>query len=438
MQNWKTWFAIVVLGWGIFQAARFTEAGSGIDYLHFWIIPRSVADWDIRNIYDPQAQELILQRAEQELPEELSADGLARLNIWLDDYRQLYETGLNPTGTPFFYAVQNLPGGKDIEIGFLCFQWASTFGLIVAVGLIGAALRAPPWSWILLAGLLLAIYKPLFLDIAVANVNRFQLLQVALAIGAGLALRTRNRWLIAGLILGLAASYKPNVLLGSVALAILLVVDSRRRDGVLLMAGWLAATLVALAAGSIFMGTPAAWSDWWVYFGRIWDQPFPLESGNYSLCLLGPHPAMKPISMLLTLLLLLGLTWRLWSTRWVTDPDAPPAAQPSLAIQTRAMVAIAAGLLIPLLSGPVAWGHYFTLAIPMLVVLLLAGWELRLRLPVICGATGLVLIGLIPGLQIADVTLWVTLFSLQLGVVVLMIGGWSLLAVGQKRTNIAR
>ena len=287
-----------------------------------------MADWDIRNIYDPQAQELILQRAEQELPEELSVDGLARLNIWLDDSRQLYETGLNPTGTPFFYAVQSLPGGKDIEIGFLCFQWASTFGLIVAVGLIGAALRAPPWSWILLAGLLLAIYKPLFLDIAVANVNRFQLLQVALAIGAGLTLRTRNRWLIAGLILGLAASYKPNVLLGSVALAILLVVDSRRRDGVLLMAGWLAATLVALAAGSIFMGTPAAWSDWWVYFGRIWEQPFPLELGNYSLCLLGPHPAMKPISMLLTLLLLLGLTWRLWSTRWVTDPDAQPAVKP--------------------------------------------------------------------------------------------------------------
>ena len=74
----------------------------------------------------------------------------------------------------------------------------------------------------------------------------------------------------------------------------------------------------------------------------------------------------------------------------------------------------------------------------MLVVLLVAGWELRLRMPVICGATGLVLIGLIPGLQVADVTLWVTLFSLQLGVVVLMIGGWSLLAVGQKRTNIAR
>ena len=288
MQNWKTWFAIVVLGWGIFQAARFTEAGSGIDYLHFWIIPRSVADWDIRNIYDPQAQELILQRAEQELPEELSVDGLARLNTWLGDYRQLYETGLNPTGTPFFYAVQNLPGGKDIEIGFLCFQWASTFGLIVAVGLIGAALRAPPWSWILLAGLLLAIYKPLFLDIAVANVNRFQLLQVALAIGAGLTLRTRNRWLIAGLILGLAASYKPNVLLGSVALAILLVVDSRRRDGILLVAGWLAAVLVALAAGSIFMGTPAAWSDWWVLFWQDMGSAFSPRIGQLFSLPAGP------------------------------------------------------------------------------------------------------------------------------------------------------
>lgn len=437
MQNWKTWLAIFVLGSGIFQAGRLINAGSGIDYLHFWIIPRAVTDWDIRDIYNARAQELILQNAEQQSPEELSADGWARLKSWLDDYAQLYETGLNPTGTPFFYTVQNQLAGSDIEIGFFCFQWASTFGLIIAVGLIGAALRAPPWSWILLAGLLLAIYKPLFLDVQVANVNRFQLLQVTLAIGAGLSLQTRNRWLLAGLILGLAAAYKPNVLLSSVALGMLLFVDSRRRDGLLFVAGWIVAILVAFIAGSIYMGTPAAWSDWWIYFGGVWDEPFSLESGNYSLCLLGPHAAMKPLSMLLTLLLLLGLTWRFWSTRCVTDPPGQSEANSSLAIQSRAIVAMAAGLLIPLFSGPVAWGHYFTLAIPMLAVLLIAGWELRRRLPVICGATGFVLLGLIPGIQMADMTLWVTLVSLQLGVIILLFGAWSLLAVGQETADIS-
>lgn len=336
---------IVALVLGRLQVSR---GSVGIDYYQYWAIVEATRSLDVGNFYSGEESARIggeLLRRATETKGAYRFQGAA-------DFRQV----LFVNQSPFLYVALSPLISGDYEADFRFHHHASV--LLGTVSVLGLAVLAglAPITGAALALLVLAVYEPLLSDLRVGNVGLLQLAALTLYAWNQGRRASTPRDLLGGAVLGLAVMFKPTlaVVVAVLGISWLVAGDWRKlRDQA---AGAVGAAALAGGLAAVFFGRSRVWLDFLELL------PFPdsiiaLSDGNWAPArVLTDRTGLRLSSELLVALL--GLTgWLLWRRR----EQLRAAASPDL-------LAVALGCLVLLLGSPVAWVHYYLLAIPALVL----------------------------------------------------------------------
>ena len=343
----------------------------GIDYLHFWAVPQSMR---FERTY--------------ELPDEscYTQKGRVTLLRWLKDQalsvderesrvdssfvslvaknEKLYKEGVAPTGTPLLYASLGVIQTGWFSWDYRIFQFVSA--LFLVCGMVSLATASGVKRHVALGVTLAAalLYLPIVTDAGVANTNRLQLGMVTIGLACCARFRVVGCLLVGALVLGFAVVFKPNTILVPFFVAVLLLREHGFRQALLFSLGCVGGGAIGVLGATVFFNGFHCWWQWAEYLRTV-DGLYPLEAGNCSwinlflvpplvgaavgvvlvLCVCGAicYPRMRPSQLLL-----------------------PRGEGLDLPISTgrQIMLAGSLGLLVPLLSAPLAWGHYYSLALP--------------------------------------------------------------------------
>jgi len=200
-------------------------------------------------------------------------DGVARASDsnalhWAGSFWQ-YRTsrGVEPTGTPFYYASQAwVP--IDFDEVHLMYTLACFAAVMLAVFLLARLRGAPLLPALCIVMLVIDNYNPFIQDVRVGNVNSLQLLVLTAMVAAGQKhLYDRNAWFDRAYlaILAVFLVWKPNTIFIAAALAVHYLVVRGVRRFAIGTAIAIPAALAAVAIGAWYFGSPAAWTDWLRY-----------------------------------------------------------------------------------------------------------------------------------------------------------------------------
>lgn len=326
------------------------QQASGIDFLHFWLAPKMQRHDEVASVYDRDQHPKII-----ELADRISRiDQSTRLTSLLKENKRLYSTAFEPTGSPFLYSILGTIHTGNFETDYKIFQTLSTLLLVIGIFLLGRINNLSNWISVSLLVLLFAIYRPLHVEISVANVNRIQIFLFAVYI----YLVAGNRFIYAGIVLGLATAFKLNFL--CVAIVVIggsMFEKNNRHSAGKLVGGFVIGLAIAIVYGAIYFGSAIHWVHWHQYVKTFVATAQPIELGNYSTQqLLGTNLTLAPLLVAIGLAVAMGR-----SHRHQKIQDIPDAFGQSFAC---------AGLLAFLICSPLVWSHYFVLAIPPTVHLL--------------------------------------------------------------------
>ncbi|HEX4781401.1 MAG TPA: glycosyltransferase 87 family protein [Usitatibacter sp.] len=282
---------------------------------------------------------------------------------------------IEPTGTPFYYAVFGvLPRDFDAAAAVFCIaQYAALFAAMVLLARLNGG---SAWLGVALAGVVALDFNPFAQDVKYGNVNAFQLLWIAGLMGLSayrarlppFAFRDAFPALLAAL-----AMFKPNTL-WIVALLAFHYVAVAGRGAILrgFLAGAIAAAVCA-GVGAAYFDGPAAWHDWLHYTqgmngGRLL---YNVGEGNHAVVKLlaeaSPRLGVMASELLLTALLLAAFSFALVKGR----SDAPPRARVT-GLLGDVQFAASCGVVLMLATSPLIWPHYDVLAL-VPIAWLLAG-----------------------------------------------------------------
>ncbi len=421
--------ALVCVVAAIANSVILVKRSSGIDFFHFWIVPRLVESGaGETGVYSRARRDVIVAEVD-EIAQDVDSP---RVDKWAGESRRLYPDGLHPTATPLLYATHGSLQTRNVEFDFMAFQAAGIAVFLMGCLLIGEACGLPLATSLLIAGLLLLFHRGVHSDIGVANVNRFQAGMFAVAFGwiarwrtgdgrAG-RLATATGWILAGVILGWMIGYKPNTLLAAILPGVALLFDRRWSCALLFLIGGVAGGVAGLEVGARYMGG-VSWLEWRDYVAEVWHEPFALEAGNYALSRLLNDPALKSGSAILSAILIVAMLVWMWRTRAANRPSHH--VEPERAPGRYARLA-AAGLVVPLISGPVTWGHYLVLSIPLAIIVaarMISDHHHRSFAWMIVASMAIGLTALLPTTWIPGLGATWTLVSIQSGLAVLLFTG---------------
>lgn len=322
---------------------------AGLDFYQFWVVAQVAGRADAPDVYDYDTRA------------RLGAEYVGRAATDEDSPRRRAVAGawpvLEPTATPFFYAALRPLSGATYERGYLLFSLLGLAGLAAGVLVAARRLGHGPVPALLVLAFVCLVFQPVHSDIRVGNVNQIQLGLLA----AYLWLSTRGDrsrlQCAAGALLALMVLFKPNLLPVVPLLAAGWLWRGRRRKLALQGAGLAVGALAALAATWLVFGTVSVWARWASYLGGLPPAKIPLSYGNVGLGRLLFEAVDEDLSPALAVLgtgIALFCTWR--------GRSAPARAAGSAALEDGA--ALAAGVLVYLLSAPIVWTHYLLLAVP--------------------------------------------------------------------------
>ena len=351
---------IVLLAWCLALAAlasAFVQGrrAAGLDFYQFWVVAQVAGRADVADIYDYETRA------------RLGSEYVGRAATDEDSARRRAVAGswpvLEPTATPFFYAALRPLSGRTYERDYLLFSLLSLAalgaGLLVTARLLGHG----PAAALLACAFVGLSFQPLQSDIRVGNVNQ---LQVGLA-AAWLWLSARGDrsrlQVAAGALLALLVLFKPNLLPVVPLLAGGWWWRGRRRKLALQAAGLGAGAVVALLATQLVYGSLSVWTRWLEYVNGLPPAKIPLSYGNVGLGRLLLEAVGEDVSPALAALGTAAALYCLWCGRRASGGTAAGAAAEDGA-------ALAAGVLVYLLSAPIVWTHYLLLALPAVLVAL--------------------------------------------------------------------
>jgi hypothetical protein len=328
---------------------------AGLDFYQFWVVAQVAGRADVPDVYDYETRA------------RLGAEFVRRAATDEDSPRRRAVAGawpvLEPTATPFFYAALRPLAGGAYERAHLLFSLLSlaalAAGLLATARLLG---HGPAPALLALAFVGLA-FQPLQSDIRVGNVNQ---LQLGLA-GAFLWLSARDDrsplQVAAGALLALLVLFKPNLLPVLPLLAAGWLWRGRQAKLARQGAGLAAGALLALLATLLVYGSVSVWAQWVEYLNGLPPAKLPLSYGNVGLGRLLFEAVGEDLSPLLAALGTGVALFCLWRGRGRAREDG---GRPALEDGT----ALAAGVLVYLLSAPIVWTHYLLLALPAVLVAL--------------------------------------------------------------------
>jgi hypothetical protein len=336
----------------------------GIDFYHYWGIATAqtlVPDQPLGSPYASDGQ--------------LYAD---RLNALADASNDRHFKGANaerrtidPTGTPLFYlSFAWLPSDYSrAHAWFRAGQWLS---LVLGFAWFARSLGFDASTAALMAVVTPAFYGPFHSDLAVGNINSFQLLACAALVAGVRRFVTTPRFLLAcALACALAAFvvFKPNVAPIAAALAapIALVFGVRRTALVALVGVAFGAALVLLS-GARFGGL-SAWSEWYAYLSgptgsKLAD--YTVLEGNYAPAVVWVERALHPDHARWTYGLcaaLAGVLGASWLIALFVGRKGASLRERVQSIGRDPHALLAAALTFTLAASPLGWFHYCVLAL---------------------------------------------------------------------------
>jgi hypothetical protein len=325
------------------------------DFFGFWIPGQTIDIAGVRNMYNP-------------------GDALHMGHVWRDHAAEApsaMERGfrrgmvfLSLTSTPAMYGATRTLSSGDFKRDYWRYRHVSSLLYCGGILLLMFYLRLTPWLSAPLLYFFTRLYCPYLRDVLDGN-NSAALAGATMLSLVLLGARHRAGHALSGIALGLLSTYKPTIVY--VPLLVLAVLLNGERRALICFGGGFAAGLAAgLLGGQAAMGPACAWQHWW---GLTPNTAF------HGRAIIGGVPGrLLRIDNRSTFIAfsgaVAGLTWlSLW---WLTRRPLPVSADDAArGPQPRHFPAVAAGTLgltCYLLSGPLVWGHYFTLAVPTALV----------------------------------------------------------------------
>ncbi len=372
---------IATLAQGLFYAQRWDS----YDFYQFWVVGQAVRDPGTGDVWS-QAERERLGREWHQAALHDQAPGPGRpadKRALAASRRQVLET----YSTPWLYTLFGAAASGRYEVDLRRFQVFSLAALVLAAA---ALARTAGLSWApvaLFVCLVVGWFAPTVSDTQVGNVNRLQVALVALYLWIGGRERLAGRDLLAGVVLGLAAMFKPNLAFPILTLGMGWVLLGRWRKLVLQGAGTALGALAAFVLSGLWFGSAGAWRQWSAVLGELMGEyDHALSRGNFALArLLGDSTGIES-GGLLALLFLGSLAAALAVRRRAVAATSRPDGREDLLL---------AGLggAISVLTAKLAWLHYFLLVLPLAAALLASAASANRR---VIAAVALLLVALEP------------------------------------------
>jgi hypothetical protein len=328
-----------------------------VDFYEFWLVAQVMGRPDVANIYaEPEHQ-----RMGEEFLARARSGGDAGL-VTVAEFRRTIETFSSPFLYALFKAAVTGDFTTDLRNYRLLLLGCFAFSIIVFARLTGHS-----WGTTLGALTLFSVwYDPFYSDVAVGNVNGIQLAMLALYVWIVVRVRWRWRDVLGGACLGLAVAFKPNLVFVEGMLGLDWIIRRQGRRLGLHALGALLGVVLAVLIGAAGFKSLHCWVDWFAALRAIPGDIFQVAVGNFAPSRIVSERLGTNVSVPLVAIyggLAVAGTWRRRNRRG--ENSAPP--------ETDAFanaLPVATGCLLMLLTAPLAWVHYFVLAVPMFLVLL--------------------------------------------------------------------
>jgi hypothetical protein len=322
------------------------------------------------------------------------------------DSRRVLET----YSTPLLYTFFRLIGIPNYAHSLLIYQLIHFASGIAAIAIFGRVLRYSLTATLLMIAVMFGWGEAYLSEILCSNVNQVELLAIAILTWFELRPDSARRDYLCGGGIALIVLFKPNLIAVAGLLTLMWMVDRRFATLRRHVTGFALAAIAIVIVTSILFGSLRCWPQWLGAAGELQQlvakegkQVYSLES--VAMARLGLWSALAiQYGVPVLALLAIGLTRvRTASTppagQWdvtFTSRDREEAAalssgktaplrsrlvnKPSHAIapappeesrrRIRAILLIALGCALPLISSPVCWLHYHILGVPLLMIAL--------------------------------------------------------------------
>lgn len=353
---------------GIAGAWTVAMGTPGVDFYHYWVVPQAVRSGKYPNVYSAECRRRIgfdYGSRAHEMKVSAREQAAAVLSYKAD------ERSLETVATPFLFTVFGESATGNYDRDYARFVALSLGSYVLAIFIMGR-LFGFEMGWILaLIALLTRWFEPFESELRVGNVNSLQLAALALF----LWLQSKSRWpssdLLAGLVLGVAALFKP-VLLPVVCAVVVVQLAGRRFEQCARMVG--GATIGALVGflwSGMYFGTARCWSQWLGALREVLGSGRRVEEGNLGLARLSFELAGVDLSVALLVTAVSVFVAALWfgrrrhlAVRRTRDSEIVSATPDKL---SRTLLGIGSGICVTLLSSRLVWYHYYILLLPALM-----------------------------------------------------------------------
>ncbi len=386
---------------------------TGIDFFQYWL----VADETRRSTEDLYSPETRTRWAR-----EAQSAAFGSPDARLVGATRARAGGIEIFSTPFLYTVFRPLSTGDYERDLRRYQILSLLAGIAAMLLLARALGLGVRETTVFL-LLVPIFEPYGSEVAVANVNRLQLLALAgfLALsGSDRPLRT----IAAGSVLGFIGLMKPNVAFAVGLLFASRLLDRQFRTLALEAAGAAGACAVGIVVSAVAMGSVTLWLEWPGAVAELFTSfdAIPVEASNFAAVQLVREALGVDPGPWIWLLLLAVLGGTVYAAR------RPPGAGD--AGRARDAVILGIGCAAMLVASRLAWKHYFLMDLLLFMAVLAGpgvGPTARVRRGV--AILGLLLVSLVPVRSAEITSMNVAAWTVVSGNLLLLLSGvWALLS----------
>jgi hypothetical protein len=426
--------ALLVGVFALIAAVRAGATPSCIDFYQFWAVGRAVGKHQARDVYTDVERkhlgglywsEALNAQAHSQTPD------VPTKRIVAAQERQVFET----YSTPWMYTLFGIAASDDYDRDQDHFQAFATIAYAIGIAALAHLLGYRPLAIAACAWFFVSTwFKPFGDEVIAGNVNRLQVALLALFAWVHASKRWSARDVAAGVVLGVAILFKPNLALVAVVLALGYGIAGRFRELARIALGVAIGALAAFAISSAYFGTARAWSDWIGTIPELLSQGS-TAGGNYALSRLVFDKSGLSLSRVLPFAMLalvaLALLVARKRTSAVTNAnddtamnapsDAALSAQDEAARTNDTELAresareragfdvalVGLGATISVLATDLVWLHYYVLCVPLALFALRSARcarTVRSRWTLFAAAlTGVLLVGLQLFLKILDI-----------------------------------
>jgi hypothetical protein len=346
-------FAILIALLSVTGAWKTASSDPGLDAYQFWVVGRELHAPGPASVYSESDRVRIGGR----FLEEARRTGPAWL-AGVAEQRKVLET----YSSPFLYTLWGAFTTSDYAGDLVRYRL-----LLVACMVAGVLTfaRLAELEWPLAIGaiaLFAAWFMPFTSDLRVGNVNALQLG----LLGVWLFVTERARWkrhdVAAGLLLGLAVTFKPNLVFVPAALGLHWLLGGRGRRLVEQAAGGLLGLLLAVAASSVAFGSMSCWAEWMGALRSMPGEIISVSLGNFAPSRLAAEILGIDAPLAFTAAAVLALVAAIgWASRRKGGAGKRE--------ERGDRIVVSLGCLLVVLAPSLAWLHYFVLTIPMILIL---------------------------------------------------------------------